>query len=664
MPANRPADLNEPTEEDKQDTPDRIETETNREGRQPTTTEKEAEEEGTPGEDRTGAHTCVPSSGGGGRESPYDLPKKPQNADMSPHPVVAELRPHLTKVKAGESVEQGAVLRVAAREILEVINRTQTRPHGAMDFRYIHVSAREVDLVERWRPILAKHDGLRGMAQLVIHRKRDEKEAGKDYIPVPADSIRAAFGLKPQRSGKQVPALLLLWAYRAFVDSELEWSGYADGHCRRITNHGTPDEIMDEATSFFLDRRGKESLLFMKADVSKPTEVAFRKDCFEKLDAKRRTGDEAEVKPPEESQQIVDYLNCLTEDARSPGRDIYSELAANVQHGVDTLMEAAERGSEIYNKGIRQSITNLRRFQDMPFMLYQAGNRTPRPTPVGGNHLVGVDSKAIPPMLGDRHVALDLSKAQLAMFARVAAGEYDQDMSTTEEALASHLDESDEFDMWDSMRESLDIKVGEAEEYAVKRGTYSAVYGASENTIKHNVSKEIAERTQHEYPDREEIDGILSHPVIEEVLNAREEAYRHIKSSVRDGEQPTDAFGRVLDRKTFSDANESELHVEQPAIIKAEEGEITDKAARSLLAYIVQSMEVKTMWPVFEAAIQERERNGEDRWRVLLYKYDEVILWVRYMRQVEECTDYVRDLVAHHADKLNIRTELEPEYMS
>jgi hypothetical protein len=659
MPGNRPADLNEPTEQDEQDTPDRIETETDRDDGPDRDTGRET---GTPG-GGTGAHTSVPSSGGRIRKSPYDLPEKPQNADMTPHPVVAELRPHLTKIEAGEEVDPSTASRVAAREILNVINRTQKRPHGAMDFRYIRVSAREVDLVERWQPVLAEHDGLRGMAQLVIHRKRDMKEAGKDYIPVPADSIRAAFGLKPQKSGNQEPALLLLWAYRAFVDNELEWSDYADGHCRRITNHGTPDEIMDEATSFFLDRKGKEKVLFMTGDVSKPTEVDFRKDCFENLDDKRRMVDEAEVTPPEASQRIVKYLNSLTEDARDSGRDIYSELAHNVQEGVDALMEAADRGSEVYNKGIRQSITNLRRFQDMPFMLYQAGNRTPRPTPVGGNHLVGVDSKAIPPMLGDRHVALDLSKAQLAMFARVAEGEYDQDMSTTQEALASHLDESDEFDMWASMRKSLDVQAGEAEEYAVKRGTYSAVYGASENTIKHNVSKEIAERTQYEYPDREEIDGILSHPVIEEVLNAREEAYRHIKTDVRDGEQTTDAFGRVLDRRTFSDANESELHVEQPAIIKAEKEEITDKAARSLLAYIVQSVEVKTMWPVFEAAIQERERDGEDRWRVLLYKYDEVILWVRYRRQVEQWTDYVRDLVAHHASRFNIRTELEPEYL-
>ncbi|PEN15137.1 hypothetical protein CRI94_02295 [Longibacter salinarum] len=660
MSGNHPADLNEEAEQnDERDTLDRIETDTDRDERPDRDGTRET---GTPGGDGTGAHTCVPPSGGWNWSDGYELPKQPQKADLEPHPVVWDLRQQLTKIEAGDPANPGEAVSPTASTILKVINRSFSRPEGAMDFRFIRVSAHEVDLVEKWRPILAEHDGLRGMAQLIIHRKRDEKNADKDYIPVPRDSIRGAFGLRPQKSGDQTQALLLLWTYRALVDSKLEWSDYADGHCRRITNHGTPEEIMDEATSFFLDRQGKKSVLFMKGDVSRPTKVDFRQDCFEKLDGKRRRADDAEVTPPGESQRIIKYLNNLTRDARSPGRDVYTELAHNVQNGVDALMEAAERGSEVYNKGIRQSITNLRRFQDMPFMLYQAGNRTPRPTPVGANHLVGVDSKAIPPMLGDRHVALDLSKAQLAMFARVAEGEYDVDMSTTSQALASHLDDSEDFDMWESMREALDMQAGEAEEYAVKRGTYSAVYGASENTIMHNASKEIAERTRYDYPDREKVNGLLDHPVIEEVLTAREEAYEQIKQHERDGDYTTDAFGRVLDRNTFVDADDSELSGEQPEISKAKRGEITDKAARSLLSYIVQSVEVKTMWPVFEAAIEERQRDGEDRWRVMLYKYDEVILWVRYEQQVETYANHATSLVRDHADKYDIQTRLDVEY--
>jgi len=614
-------------------------------------------------EPTTGAHTSVCTSTEREAAEHEKLPEEPQNADLDPHPIVEQLRSHLTKVETGKEVSPECAKSEDEREIINALAYTQERPHGAVDFRYIRVSKRETELVSEWKPILTSHKGLRGMAQLVIHRKRDEEKADEDYIPVPADSIRAAFGLTPQKSGEQTASHLLLWAYRAFVDPELEWSDYKDGRCRRIINHSTPGDIMQEAQDFFLDREGKPAVLFMKGDVSHPTKIKFRNDCFEKMEDKRRSAEEAEVTPPEKSEKIISYLNGLSRTAKSKsGRDIFSELSHRVQHGIDALMDYAEQGAEVYNKGIRQSITQLRRFEDMPFMLYQAGDFTPRPTPVGGNHLVGVNSKALPPMLDGHHVALDLSKAQLAMFARVAEGEYEQDMEETNEALASHMNESVDFDMWESMIACLDLPENEAAEYAVKRATYSAVYGASENTIQHNASKEFAERCTHTYPEREKVKGLLSHPVIENVLTARENAQQQISYHDEDRRHTVDAFSRTLDRGTFLDGDEDGIAQEQPTIDEREADGRIYKGARSLLAYIIQSVEVKTMWPIFEAAIAEREREGKDRWRVLLYKYDEVILWVRDKREIARWTNYVQDLAEAQAEELDIRTQLDVEY--
>jgi len=627
---------------------------------------KDAEHTGEQEQDTTpqaGAHTSVPSDRDRVLKDPEELPSKPQNGDLSRDLVLRDLRADFKKVERAGLPDPASAHTPLGHEILQVLEWTETRPHGAMDFSFVKVSAREVEMVEEWRPILARHDGLRGFAQLVIHRKRDEENADKDYIPVPADTIRAAFGLKPQRSGNQLKSLNLLWAYKCLVDPKLEWSEYRDGRCRRITQHGTPEEIMNEATDFFHDRQGKETALFMKGDVSRPTELNFQGECFEKMDEKRRTVEEAEITPPEKTRRMVRYLNKLTRRAHSTrGRSMFGDLARNVQGGVDVLLDAAEESAEVYDSGIRQSISQLRRFQDMPHMLYQVANFTPRPTPVGGNHLVGVGSMAIPPLLGDRHVALDLSKAQLAMFATIAEERYGQDMANTQSALTEHLDESSGFNMWDSMRSATELPDIDAAEYAVKRATYSAVYGASENTIKHNASKEIAGRSSHGYPDRSKVEGILDHEVISEVLSARENACRQISYHDKNRPHTVDAFGRELNRRDFRDGDEAELRKEQRQVEGDETYGDMRAGAKSLLAYAVQTLEVKTMWPIFEAAIEERERDGDDRWRVLLYKYDEVILWSRDKRQTQRWKEKAIDLVEEQTEQLGIKTRLDVEY--
>jgi hypothetical protein len=84
--------------------------------------------------------------------------------------------------------------------------------------------------------------------------------------------------------------------------------------------------------------------------------------------------------------------------------------------------------------------------------------------------------------------------------------------------------------------------------------------------------------------------------------------------------------------------------------------------AKSTLACIVQSLEVKTMWPVFKAAIKEHEREGDDRWRILLYKYDEVILWVKDKRELQRWTQNAQELVDEQTDRLRLSTRLDVEY--
>ena len=626
------------------------------------------EQERTTDEEEQGpqehAHTSVPD----GREKilrdPEKLPSTPQEGDFNRDVVLQDLRRGFKKNNYDYDIPSPETARTNLGVCtLQALKKTEIRPKESVEFKYVRASKREYEMINDWRPILNEHYGFRGFAQLVIHRKRDKEHGDKGYIPIPADSVRPAFGLKPQKSGKQLGALPFLWAYKAFVDEEFEWSSYKDGRCRRIINHGTPDEIMDEAQRFYHDRRGHTVINFMKGDVSTPTENAYRTQCFDSLDENRRTADDATIAPPRESQRIIKYLNRLGRQATS-GKSIFDTLAekGNVQQAVDTLLDAADKNAEMYNEGIRQSIRQLRRFEDLPYLLYQAGDTTPRPTPKGGNHLVGVDSRAIPPLLGDRHVALDLSKAQLAMFLRFM-DDVNHDMPETQGALEKHMAPSNDYDLWQSLGEKLDIgfrrasEPNEAKIYAVKRAIYSAVYGATKDTIRWVASCEICQRTHRGFPNGEQIDGLFEHEVLSEVLEARRKAFRHIK----DDGGVEDAFGRRLPLEEFTSEDSNSIK-EQPEIRTDEDNEQFPPSLRSLFACAIQSYEVKTMWPIFEAAIEERKGDGKDRWRVLLYKYDEVILWSRHEHQVQKWAEKAIGLVQKQTERLGIKTKLDVEY--
>jgi len=591
---------------------------------------------------------------------PEKVPDPPQSGDLTEDCVIAEL------IALSNGFEDPFPLPAPAdathpksAELLKYLEQTRNRPEGAKDMPFVKVSKEEFRLARKWRPILdldGGHEGLRGMAQLVIHRKRNEN----GYAPAPAAAIRAAFGLPPQRGGDRAPSVLLLWLYKVFVDRDFMWSGYKSGHCRHVTNHSTPDRIMDEAQRFFLDRHGETGINFMTGKESDPY---LKNQTFDRLKERAREPGDAEIAPPEKTIRIVEYMNGLSKS------QMFRTWQNNVQDAVDALKSIAADSSVLYDEGIRQSITMLRRFEDMKWMLYQVGNYTPRPTPVGHNNLVGVDSEALPALLGKKNVALDLSKAQLAMFCHVA-NRFDRETDQTdyrvpeaEERLHRHLDGSDPFDMWDDLVGTLAFpanndRLRKAARDAVKRGTYSTVYGAKDSTIQHNICTAYA-RNGGEYPDSHDpTDGFLEHPMIEQLLDVR----KRVKARISRNDGAQDSFGRWLDREDFK-RGDDELKEEMAAYDEDDyEGMDVRKGAKGLLAYIVQGVEVETMWPIFESAIAERKREGKDRWRVMQYRYDEVVLWVRDLRRVETWANHVRELVDDYADQNDILTELDIEY--
>lgn len=545
--------------------------------------------------------------------------------------------------------------------LLRLLKRGEDRTEEFRDMRFVYTSRHETEQVEEWAPILKWHDGLRGMAQWMIHHQRNEH----GHIPVPAKGIKAAYGLPDSADGGRnyVSQRDLLWLYKCFVDRQLVWSKYSKGHCRHAIHHGIPDAVMEEAREFYYDRRGKEKVLFMKPDVSERTAKKYRKRTFERMAEKRRTPEEAEITPPEESQKIRAYMNELSREARtSRGTSMFTAWTKNTDDAVHTLLDVAEGNPEVFDKGIRQSVKMLRRFEELPYMLYQEGNYTPRPTPVGANNLVGVDSAALPALLEEgRHALLDLSKAQLAVAAKVLEERFDQEVRTINKALERHLDAASDYDLWGSLLRATELDRGEAGKNAVKRGTYSAVFGAKENTIKHNISKTYAGEGK-DYPPRDHVEGFMEHPVIKNLLEARCHARQQILDHDCKRGKTEDAFGNRLNRTDFKQADEQDLDTEYRDFDGDDYQESrVNKGAKPLLAYMMQSYEVKLMWPIFESAIKERGRDGNDRWRVMQYRYDGIVLWSRRKRDRKRWIEHAQNLVEEQAKRLGIKTWLDVE---
>ena len=133
--------------------------------------------------------------------------------------------------------------------------------------------------------------------------------------------------------------------------------------------------------------------------------------------------------------------------------------------------------------------------------------------------------------------------------------------------------------------------------------------------------------------------------MIKQLLDVR----TRVKAKISRENGAYDAFGRWIDRKDFADDD-------------AAQDEEMREGVKGLLAYVVQSVEVKTMWPIFKSAIAERKQDGQDRWRVMQYRYDEVVLWVRDPRRVKKWAKHVRDLTAEHTEAHDLTTRLDVEH--
>lgn len=530
----------------------------------------------------------------------------------------------------------------SARRLLRVLHATKERPSNSTYIPYIAVSKRERDLLFEWRPLLRKHDGFRAFTQYLIHHTfRTERE---NEILASKDVVRRNFGVRTdyEGSGAGLPqdarAIELLWLYALLIDPKLRFRDYhhPSGKARTIKEHGIPEEIREEALDFYLDRRGREGVVLMTG--ASPDDYYQRNKSLETLlaEADRK---EPEVKLPEATFRIIDYHNWLVQDRG--GKQMFTELAKNARSAVEHLKSDIDRIDHIDDDsvaGIRASIRRIRSFENLPRPVYKPAKFTPRPTSLGGNHLMQIPSEALAEMFTSHHVYLDGSKIQLALFERFAR-KMGEGCPTVREYLQRHL--YGEFDLWREIGSSMDLQDEGARRDAAKRGMYAALYFSGAPNLYREICETYAasasDRYSDEWPRGEQIEGFFDHPVVEELLEVREALEEEVESR----DYIEDAFGIERSLNDFSDRSNPK---------------------RTMLSCLLQGHELKLMRPLYEIAEEERRRDRDDRFRIALYKYDGILLWMREGHKERVRRKWVgrmQETFSEHADDVLTRLDVE-----
>jgi hypothetical protein len=169
--------------------------------------------------------------------------------------------------------------------------------------------------------------------------------------------------------------------------------------------------------------------------------------------------------------------------------------------------------------------------------------------------------------------------------------------------LQKHLD--GEIDLWDELGASLDLPDRSASRQAAKRATYAALYFSGEPNLIRTLCKEYAKATRGSgWPDEDDVEGFFDHPLVEDLRTAR----GSMKTYLEEQGEVEDAFGIKRSLEDF---------------------ESRDNPKRTLLSCVLQGYELDLMWPLYEIAEEERERDEDDRFRIALYKYDGIVVWMR-----------------------------------
>jgi hypothetical protein len=519
--------------------------------------------------------------------------------------------------RANPAIEGEAAKPSEMLDAVLLFGKTQARDVRAP---YLPVPKAFRERVANWNPILKKHAGLMAFFQLVLFGHRAGERGG---IVADQGTVRDSFGTK---FWEDISAGTLIGMYRELVDENLDvlpWSRTGD-LAREIKAHGTPRDIVEMAKRFLNapDTVSDWVYLIDGRSANAPNRQAVARQRKEEIEAV-----EPAMDPPPATHKVQRYLNALPERAFTTVKDRVPHAIAETHRRTDLFGDPEKR---------RAALSRLHLIREYPKPLYVPCDYSARLTSYGENQLLTLKRELRPPLYTERDVELDLSKAHLAILAKLGL-EAGLGVSTIERYLRDHRD--GKFDLWDHLASTLQVDNAEAARKAMKR-IYAAVYGASPGELLRQVSNEYHDNISSEvHPGFDPFRPLLKHELVRQVFQVQLGLMRKITES---GEI-LDAAGRTLSRSDFLSRN---------------------NPAQSLLAYVASTYEMKLIEAAFDEAIKE-ERWAEEkahrrvRFRIWLLQYDGFTMRVKRKRDKERFVKQVQDAVTARARKLGIITTLD-----
>lgn len=463
------------------------------------------------------------------------------------------------------------------------------------------------------------------MVQYLLFSDFVDEDTGN--LVLPYKQIYRIFGLPPYNDGKTNPVSteMLLRLYRDSVDRLFKWDeSHSNGKARTVTRCGIPEHILKLADRYRYAPDSFDAFVYLingRAH-NRPNRKRERERREEAVSAHEPTNP-----PPESAKRMWAYLNGLSH--RFFNRRIKPRIP-------DAMQVIRERPRLFNTAGKRRATRNaLARTWTNPKPMYLFCDNSPRLKADSYNGLMNLKREVRPYFYTERDVELDLSKAHLACFVRVAAN-LGFDMPVTTRYLRAH--QSGEIDLWEELAGTLDLPLKHAKK-AVKR-MYAAVYGGDDGEVLRQVSNEYANAAQVPHPGFDPFRPLLKHPLVEEIL----ETSKSIQWNVVANGGLCDASGRFIGMDWFP-------HKEYPE--------------RTVMSYVAASYELELVAAAFDEAIAEKlaaEANGrKPKFRIWLYQSDGFTVWVRKRRDIDRVVERLQQAVSKRASELGIITGLDKE---
>jgi hypothetical protein len=525
----------------------------------------------------------------------------------------------------------------------ETIQRLMDRrPLGTVPRLALSKEPREASV--EWRPVLDESRPLMAMHQHLLFsgmRDVDWTYSGDcTGVVFSAGVVLGCFGYHSRQhlhedTGANTGQLFDIYRREVAPLSLTGWNGKR-GKGRVVKSHGIPDRIIRRAKEAKLSP-GEEQRWFISGKDTR----SDGKDVAEIRDerSERAGAQEPLIEPPEATSRMQSYLNGLDQQRFSHGA-----------HGVfngDKLEEARQVARSVGARDSRRDrgLEKLFWIGTYPQPTYLFCDRFPRLKADHHNQAMNLPTPIRRSVYTARDRELDLSKAHLASYVPVARRE-GIGVPVLERYLEANLEDDEELleegDLWTELASTIRCPAfndAKALRGAVKRA-YSIVYGKEKRGLPYQILKEYCRLTGYFHGTTAPIKPLLSHPLMEEILQTRDQ----LSAIINDQKGLKDANGRVIRLSAWNETKKKE------------------NRWRGVLAYVNATYEQELMGAAFDVARQEMERSGNTRFWIWLYQADGFTMRVRSDASATRQIERLQDAVGEEAGVLDVPTELDVDY--